>query len=154
MKNIKALKEKLETNKITPKENIIKELKELNTPIIKDGISLLDLLKRPEISITDLKRFIELDYTTEEMDQVQIMTKYSGYIKKAEKEAEKLISLENKKIPTDIDYNIIPNLASEARQKLNEIKPLTIGQATRISGVNPADIAILTVYLKRNKSNE
>jgi len=70
------------------------------------------------------------------------------------KEAEKMLQLEEKKIPSDIDYNKIPNLASEARQKLSEINPTTIGQASRISGVNPADISILMVYLRRNKKND
>ena len=76
-------------------------------------------------------------------------TKYEGYIKKSLKEAEKMLALEEKQIPADIDYSKVPNLASEARQKWAEISPTTIGQASRISGVNPADISILMVYLRR-----
>ena len=83
------------------------------------------------------------------MEQVSISAKYEGYINKALREAEKLKSLEDKKIPEDIDYDAMHNLASEAKQKLKEVRPLTIGQAMRISGVNPADISILTMYMKR-----
>ena len=89
------------------------------------------------------------DYDDEIIEQVELNIKYEGYINKAQKEALKLINLENKKIPEDIDYNKITNLASEARQKLNEIRPTSIGQAIRISGVNPADISILSIYLKK-----
>ena len=75
--------------------------------------------------------------------------KYEGYILKAQKEANKMLELDNKIIPEDIDYNKIKNIASEARQKLNEVRPTSIGQALRISGVNPSDISILIVYLKK-----
>ena len=92
---------------------------------------------------------IEFEYEKEIIEQVELNIKYEGYIKKAEKEASKLINLENKLIPEDIDYNKIINLASEAKQKLSEIRPTSIGQAIRISGVNPADISILSIYLKK-----
>ena len=98
----------------------------------------------------NIKHFLDLDYSNEELEQVEINAKYEGYIKKANKEAEKMLALEEKIIPDNIDYEKVPNLASEARQKLTEIKPTTIGQASRISGVNPADISILMVYLRRN----
>ena len=117
-----------------------------STPL-KDGISLYDLLRRPEITLSKME--YTFDYDKDIIEQVELNIKYEGYINKAEKEALKLINLENKKIPDDIDYNDIPNLASEARQKLNEVRPTSIGQAIRISGVNPADIAILNVYLKK-----
>ena len=81
-----------------------------------------------------------------------IEVKYEGYIKKAFKEAEKLIKLEEKVIPKDIDYQKVKNLASEARQKLELVRPETIAQATRISGVNPVDISVLSVYLKKEYS--
>ena len=83
------------------------------------------------------------------MEQVEIETKYAGYIKKAYKEAERAKKLEDKKIPSDIDYKKVNNLASEARQKLEKIRPNSIGQASRISGVNPVDISILAIYLKK-----
>ena len=87
-------------------------------------------------------------------EQVEIMVKYEGYIKKAYKEVEKLIKLEEKEIPEDIDYKKIKNLASEARQKLEKVRPKTIAQATRISGVNPVDISVLSVYLKKEYNHE
>ena len=98
--------------------------------------------------------FIDISYNNEVKEQVEIYTKYEGYIQKANREADKMNSLESKKIPDNIDYNMIPNIASEARQKLKEIMPTTIGQASRISGVNPADISILSIYLKKGYKNE
>nr|MCR4581105.1 tRNA uridine-5-carboxymethylaminomethyl(34) synthesis enzyme MnmG [Bacilli bacterium] len=80
---------------------------------------------------------------------VEIQVKYEGYIAKTNKEVERMLKLEEKEIPSDINYDDIKNLASEARQKLKQVMPLTIAQASRISGVNPADIAVLTIYLKK-----
>ena len=111
--------------------------------------SLYMLLKRPEMNMEILKELIPLDYKKEILEEVEIEVKYEGYIAKVYKEAEKMKKLEEKQIPKDIDYDDILNLASEARQKLKNIRPISIGQATRISGVNPSDIAILTVYLKK-----
>ena len=148
--NIKELEELLKSTRITPKKGINEYIETIPSTPLKDGISLYDFLKRPEITLENIKHFIKLDYTKEELEQVEINAKYEGYIKKANKEAEKMLSLEEKKIPEDINYDTIPNLASEARQKLREVRPTTIGQASRISGVNPADISILMVYLRRN----
>ncbi len=111
--------------------------------------NLYMLLKRPEISIETIKELIILDYTKEILEEVEIEVKYEGYIAKVYKEAEKMKKLEEKQIPQDIDYDDVLNLASEAKQKLKQIKPLSIAQASRISGVNPSDIAILSVYLKK-----
>ena len=144
----------LKENKITPKKEVNEYLSSIDSSTLKDGITLYDLLKRPEISIENIKHFIKLDYDDEVLEQVEINTRYQGYIAKANKEAEKMLDLESKLIPDDIDYDKIPNIASEARQKLNEIKPTTIAQALRISGVNPADISILMVYLKRRGNDE
>ena len=148
--NIKELEEILKSTRITPKKEINEYIETIPSTPLKDGISLYDFLKRPEVTLENIKHFIELNYTKEELEQVEINAKYEGYIKKANKEAEKMLSLEEKKIPEDINYDNIPNLASEARQKLSEVRPTTIGQASRISGVNPADISILMVYLRRN----
>ena len=148
--NIKELEELLKSTRITPKKEVNEYIETIPSTPLKDGISLYDFLKRPEITLENIKHFIELNYTKEELEQVEINAKYEGYIKKANKEAEKMLSLEEKKIPEDINYDTIPNLASEARQKLREVRPTTIGQASRISGVNPADISILMVYLRRN----
>ena len=153
-KNIDNLTKLLKEEKITPKKEINEYLESINTSTLKDGITLYDLLKRPEISMKNIEHFIDLNYSDEEKYEVEINIRYKGYIDKAIKDAEKMLALENKKIPTDIDYNKILNIASEAREKLNTIRPTTLAQASRISGVNPADISVLMVYLKRNESNE
>lgn len=129
----------------TTKETFINN----NLDIPLSSISLAHLLKRPEIKIDFLNNFITLPDNKEILEQVEIMIKYEGYIAKANKEVEKLLNLENKIIPDDIDYTKVSNLASEALQKLSKVRPRTIAQATRISGVNPSDIAVLTVYLKK-----
>jgi len=139
----------LKSNKLTPTQNINEYLTNLNSAVLKDGITLYDLLKRPEITMENIKKFYEINYTDEVINQVEISIKYEGYIAKANKEAEKMLDLDNKKIPEDINYDLMHNLASEAKQKLKEIKPTSIGQALRISGVNPADISILMIYLKK-----
>ena len=148
--DINSLFELLKTTRITPKKETNSYIEEIGSTPLKDGMSLYEFLKRPEINIAHLEHFIERRYSKEVKEQVEINIKYEGYIKKANKEAEKMLSLEEKQIPDDIDYAKVPNLASEARQKLNDIRPTTIGQASRISGVNPADISILMVYLRRN----
>jgi len=146
---IDTLIQKLKEVKITPTKTTQEKLEKLNTSLLNDGIYLYDFLKRPEIKINDLKIFTEIEENEEILEQVEITAKYEGYIKKANKEAEKMLHLENMKIPEDIDYDKVSNLASEALQKLKDIRPTSIGQASRISGVNPADISILTVYLKK-----
>ena len=147
--DIQKLTELLKNNKATPKEETNNYLISLNSTPLKDGISLYNLLKRPEITIENLKYFIDIDFDKEVIEQVEINTKYEGYLLKAEKEAEKMKKLENKLIPDNIDYDKVKNIASEARQKLKEVRPTSIGQAIRISGVNPADISVLMVYLKK-----
>ena len=153
-KKIEELNFKLQNFRITPTIEINSYLESIGSAILKDGISLYDLLKRSEINIDNVKHFIDIDYGDEIIEQVVINTKYDGYIKKEEKEALKMLKLESKEIPLNIDYNKIKNIASEARQKLNEVRPTTIGQASRISGVNPADIAVLSVYLKKEYNND
>ena len=139
----------LKEKKITPTKETNEFLKSINTAQIKDGISLYDLLKRPEINFEHLCHFVEINYSEEIKEQLVINTKYAGYIVKANREAEKIADLDNKKIPENIDYDKVNNLASEARQKLKQIRPTSIGQALRISGVNPSDVSILSVYMKR-----
>lgn len=153
-KKIEELNLKLQNFRITPTIEVNSYLESIGSAILKDGISLYDLLKRSEINIDNIKHFIDIDYDDEIIEQVVINTKYDGYIKKEEKEALKMLKLESKEIPLNIDYNKIKNIASEARQKLNEVRPTTIGQASRISGVNPADIAVLSVYLKKEYNND
>ena len=152
--NIEKVYEILKENRITPKKEVNEYLEKVGSSTLKDGISLYELLKRPEISIENIKHFIDLDYDKDVLEQVEINTRYEGYIKKANKDAEKMLNLENKLIPENINYDDIPNIASEARQKLSEIRPTSLGQASRISGVNPADISIIMVYLRKNGKYE
>ena len=128
-------------------EKLEEEIKNITFPQYKCNLS--EFLKRPEVKIIDYVEKFSKKYNDEILEQVEISHKYEGYINKAKKEALKMIKLGKKQIPYDIDYNKVDNLATEARQKLIKVRPLTIDQATRISGVNPSDIAILMVYLKR-----
>ena len=142
-------------NRLIDKKNKINELityfKETKIKIDGKSDYIYNILKRPEININFLneKYNLNLKYSKEVIEQVEIQIKYEGYIDKTEKEAKKMLKFEEKQIPYDIDYDKISNLATEARQKLNKIRPTSIGMASRISGVNPSDIAILLVYLKR-----
>ena len=149
VKNIQKGEEFFKNNKlkITPeiKKIFIENGKEV--PAITE--SLYNLLKRPEINIAFLENFFEIPFDSQTKEELEIQIKYEGYIKKTYKEVEKMKKLEEKIIPKDIDYAKVKNLASEARQKLAKIRPLSVGQAARISGVNPSDIAILSVYLKK-----
>ena len=153
-KKIEEIKELLRTTKITPIPETQEYLATIPTTPLKDGISLYEFLKRPEVQFSHLKHFLEIDSNLEMEEQITVDIKYEGYIVKANKEAEKMVDLDNKKIPEDIDYDKIHNLASEAKQKLKKIMPTSIGQALRISGVNPADISLIMVYLKKEYHHE
>ncbi len=152
-KDIQKLKEEIKRWGINIEKDAIK-FKENNLPIPKQRINFEELLKRPEITFDFINTIHKFDYDKEVLEQVEIEVKYEGYIKKAYKEAEKLKKIEEKQIPEDIDYKLVSNLASEAKQKLSEIRPKTLAQASRISGVNPSDIAILAVYLKKEYNHE
>ena len=106
-----------------------------------------------EIDFNDLANILNTTYeiSNKLKEKILINTKYDGYIQKAFKQASKMEVLETRKIPADLDYNLIPNIASEAKDKLSKVKPLTVSQASRISGVNPSDISILLVYLENYK---
>ena len=146
---IKELTKYLQENTLHLTEDVIKVFESNNINVPLTGLNYYDLLKRPEITMKFIENFIEINYLNEVKEQVEINAKYDGYIKKAYKEVEKLSRLEEKQIPEDIDYKKVTNLASEARQKLEKIRPKTIAQASRISGVNPVDISVLTIYLKK-----
>lgn len=151
--SINDLIEELKRIKVSPK-NINNEISSSIEEGITNGYSLYNLLKRPEIKIEYLTEYLENEYSREILEIVEIAVKYEGYIAKTEREVEKMLKLEQKKIPKNIDYDKVINIASEARQKLKTIRPETIAQATRISGVNPTDIANLSVYLKKNYSKD
>ncbi|MEE6726499.1 tRNA uridine-5-carboxymethylaminomethyl(34) synthesis enzyme MnmG [Pediococcus acidilactici] len=121
---------------------------------LKDGVLAAEFLRRPEVTYADLLKFIpapEKQLDRRVVEQVEIEIKYAGYIKKAQERVDRLKKMEAKVIPDRIDYNAISGLATEGRQKLEKIRPTTIAQASRISGVTPADIAILSVYIQQGK---
>jgi len=140
--------------KFKKKKKEIENLLELSKKIKLKKETMYKYLKHPESNIFDISNILGKKYDKEVLEQVEIIIKYEGYIKKTEKNAENMLKLEYKKIPEDIDYDNIKNLASEARQKLNKIRPKSIGQASRISGVNLSDISILLIYMKRYFKDE
>lgn len=145
---IKTLHEAVHAFKVLPNAENNLYLEKRGSARIYESVSVADLLKRPEINRKDMVHFLKNDYTEDVLEQVEIDIKYQGYIKKAQREAEKMSRLEFKLIPVDIDYRDIKNISSESREKLLKIQPRTIGQASRISGVNPADISVLVVYIE------
>ncbi|BBK62792.1 tRNA uridine 5-carboxymethylaminomethyl modification enzyme MnmG [Amedibacterium intestinale] len=150
-KNIQECKEYLKTVRFTPKSEINTYLESIEYGTLKEGISALDLLKRPKVTLDGMKDYLEIKYDDEVLSQVEIEVKYEGYINKAKRDAAHLRQMERVSLPQDLDYNSIQHLSLEAKQKLSEIQPMTMGQASRISGVNPADIAVLAVYLEQLK---
>ncbi len=148
-KQIASLIEELAKTKIS----ITKKEKQLfqkeGIPLPENGLKFSALLKRPEISITFLDSIVPLKYDKEILSIVEILIKYEGYIKKSYQEVAKLLNLEEKEIPHDINYDKIKNIANEARQKLKQVRPKTLAQAGRISGISPSDLAILAVYLRK-----
>ena len=146
---IEALKTYMKNTKVKITEEIETKFKENDYPVPTASMSLEQLIKRPELSIEFLSSLVDIPFAEEIKKQVEVNLKYEGYINKTYKEVEKMLKLEKKQIPNDIDYDKIKNIASEARQKLKEVRPTTIAQAIRISGVNPSDISILSVYLKK-----
>ncbi len=148
-KDITALTEFLKNTKLKLNEEVKAIFNENNVQLPNYSMSFYDLLKRPEINLEFLSKLTNLNYSEAAKEQVEISTKYEGYIAKTYKEVEKMLKLESKEIPSDLDYDKVINLASEARQKLKKVAPKTIAQAMRISGVNPADISILSIYLRK-----
>lgn len=146
--------ERLEKTSVTSVDDRVQELlEETESTPLKSGITLAELLRRPEIKYEDLTRFFpaEKPLSPEVREQVEIRIKYEGYIKKQLAQVERFEKLENKKLDPDLDYAKIQGLSREAQQKLNAIKPLSIGQASRISGVSPADINVLLIYLEQKR---
>ncbi|RBP86707.1 tRNA uridine 5-carboxymethylaminomethyl modification enzyme [Cytobacillus firmus] len=138
---------------IKPSSDVQEMIKSQGGSELKDGIRASDLLKRPEMTYEHIQQVVPAESTLDEdvTEQVEIQIKYEGYIEKSLQQVERLKKMENKKIPENIDYDDINGLASEARQKLKEVRPLSLAQASRISGVNPADISILLVYLEQGR---
>ena len=148
------LEEYLNNNYLELNKESNEFLEKYNSSKIVGRTKLIDLVKRPEINLKDLLVYLNYEEKDEIIDMVEINIKYEGYIKKTQNEVNKMLKLEEKQIPEDIDYEKVRNIATEARQKFSKIRPLTIGQASRISGVNPSDITMLLVYLKKEYNNE
>ena len=149
MNRIHAEIERLDTIHFSPKSEINDLLEEKGSTRLKEGVTARAILQRPELVYEDLLPYIEhVDLTEEEMRRVTILIKYKGYIEKTLRQVEKVKNMEEKQIPADLNYDDVLNLSLEARQKLKKVRPVTIGQATRISGINPADISVLLIHLK------
>ncbi|KYC86268.1 tRNA uridine-5-carboxymethylaminomethyl(34) synthesis enzyme MnmG [Heyndrickxia sporothermodurans] len=150
---IEAEKQRLRSIIIKPNEKTQELIRQAGGSELKDGIRASDLLKRTEMSYSHIHELIpaEQDLPEEVTEQVEIQIKYEGYIEKSLQQVERLKKLEDKKIPENIDYDAINGIATEARQKLSKVRPLSIAQASRISGVNPADISILLVYIEQGR---
>ena len=151
--NIFAEIERLKKTTVKPTEKVNEMLTKYNSSNIKAGVKLAELLKRTEIKYDYLKEIDENmpELTKQEREEVEIQVKYEGYIKLEEEQVAKFKKLEQKKLPKDINYEDIKGLRLEARQKLNNIKPESVGQASRISGVSPADISVLLIFLEQLK---
>ena len=144
---------RLKTTVISPTDEVNKILTERGTSEITTGVHLIDLIKRPQL---DYKSLESIDTGRPTLDpnifeQVEVEIKYEGYIAKQLKQVEQMRRLENRHLPENFDYRTIKGLRLEAQEKLNKIKPLSIGQASRISGVSPADISVLLIWLAQNK---
>ncbi|MDR1160218.1 MAG: tRNA uridine-5-carboxymethylaminomethyl(34) synthesis enzyme MnmG [Syntrophomonadaceae bacterium] len=151
-----AIKEKMRQMTVTPAELVVEEmLKRKGSAPLKDRISYWELLKRPEIKISDLSKFDIWDTGDKAvLEQIEIQSKYEGYLNKQQEQVKRNAKLENKTIPQDLDYQEVYGLSNEARQSLSKVRPQSIGQAARISGVSPADINILLITLEKMRRNK
>ncbi len=151
MQDVQDMIAYFDTVRFTPKSSVNVMLKEKGLDEIKDGVSMTELLKRPGITVELLQPFVEQQLDPKIARLAEIEIRYEGYIRKAKRDAQHLRTMDQVRLPEDMDYNQVANLSLEARQKLSLVQPLTMGQASRISGVNPADIAVLAVYLEQMK---
>ncbi|MED1600536.1 tRNA uridine-5-carboxymethylaminomethyl(34) synthesis enzyme MnmG [Alkalihalophilus marmarensis] len=151
---IAAEKKRLEKIIIKPSDEVAAVLQEAGAAPLKEAVSAAMLLKRPELTYAHVSKLIEApesEISDDVGEQVEIQVKYEGYIEKQLQQVDRSKKMESKKIPEDLDYHAINGLATEAKQKLSEVRPLSVGQASRVSGVNPADISILLVYLEQGR---
>ena len=155
IEGIEVIKESLRTHAFGFKHPVNEVLEQAGLMRISESVNGLQLLKRPYVTLEMILPYLELEkeYDEETLEQAEIQVKYEGYIKKQEDEAAQMLKLENITLGKDVDYSLVPNLALEARQKLNKVKPENIGQASRISGVNPSDISILLMHVTNKKGN-
>ncbi|WP_160726004.1 tRNA uridine-5-carboxymethylaminomethyl(34) synthesis enzyme MnmG [Bacillus sp. USDA818B3_A] len=150
---IESEKDRLKSVRLKPSAEVQELIRSAGGSELKDGILASDLLKRPEMTYELVEKLTSSDIPMDDemKEQVEIQIKYEGYIDKSLQQVERLKKMENKRIPENIDYDAINGLATEAKQKLKKIKPVSLAQASRISGVNPADISILLVYLEQGR---
>lgn len=143
--------ERLKKTKIRPEPEVQEMLRNAGTVELNNAVDAITLLRRPQITYAQIERISPSPYdlNDEMKEQVEIQVKYSGYIEKQLAQVERLHKMESKKIPEDIEYDKIHGLSMESKEKLNKIRPISIGQASRISGVSPADISILLVYIEQ-----
>lgn len=150
---IESEKERLHETMIKPSTEVATLLEEIGSSPLHEAVRAIHLLKRPEVHYEHIAQIIpaDVDISTDVAEQVEIQVKYEGYIEKQLQQVERAKKMESKKIPEDLDYFVINGIAKEAQHKLAKVRPLSVGQASRISGVNPADISILLVYLEQGK---
>ena len=155
-KQIEEEIERIRKTNVKPNDKVNDFLRKNNSSILTNGTKLIDLLKRSEISYEKLGEIDENrpKLPEEVKNEVEIQIKYEGYIKLQEEQVEKFKKLEYKILPKDTNYEQIKGLRLEARQKLNKIRPNSVGQASRISGVSPADISVLLIYLEQLKGDK
>ncbi len=153
---IEELREYLEKKKVTPTPEIKEALQELESGSLNQPATLKKLLRRPEISYQDLSEIVDdlPEFSQEAVEQLEISIKYQGYIERQLQQVEKFKKMENKLLPRELDYSQLNNLRQEAREKLNKIKPHSVGQASRIPGVSPADIQVLLIYLEKRRQEQ
>src|SRR5699024_3051632 len=151
--HIESEKNRLRKTTIKMEEHVQEILDEAGSTRLKDATKAYDLLKRPEVSYAHIERMIgeNSEITEDVKEQVEIQVKYEGYIKKANSQVERMLTIEHKKIQDDIDYYDIHSLSSESRERLKSVRPLSVGQASRTAGVTPADVSILAVYIEQGK---
>lgn len=141
---------------VAPSTELNQKLEALGTTPLSTGIKMSELIKRPEVSYFDLAEFDKerpvLPYEVAEKAETEI--KYEGYIKRQQSQVDDMLRLENRKLPEDIDYSAIDGLRLEAREKLSKIRPQSVGQASRISGVSPSDVSVLNIYLEKKRRGE
>ena len=153
MNKIKEMKEYLAEARVSKDTGINDYLETLGYPKENISYNAYELLRRPTVELCKVLDLMQVEYDPEIAKQVEIEIKYEGYIDKAKREANRMLKMDSIKLPVDIDYLHVDNLALEARQKLDKIKPLSLGQASRISGINPSDIQVLAIYIKQRKAN-
>ncbi len=152
MNQLNALKEQIRNVHISIGNTEVNELlHKWGFEDLSEGISLYELVRRPHVSLIEVAAVLGVELDAKAARQVEIEIKYEGYIEKAKKEAERLLKMDHTKLPENLDYDEVEHLSLEGRQKLKKIMPATMGQASRISGVNPADIAVLAMHLERRR---